>query len=60
MFQTLMNLVLQIHFDMKNILNFFSWQNLSRVNKQSGFDAPVRSKLRKLRYVSVVSLAAKK
>ena len=60
MFQNLINIVLQVHLEMKNILIFFSWQNLSRVNKQSGFDAPTRSLSRKPRYASIVSLATKK
>ena len=43
MFQNLKNLVLLMHLETKNIWNFFSWQNLSKVNKRSEFDAPARS-----------------
>ena len=51
--------MLHVHLKIKNILDFFSWKNLSRVNKRSEFDAPARSQPRKPRYASIISLAAK-
>ena len=59
-FQNLINLVLHMHLEMKSILNFFSWQNLLRANKRSGFDPPARSKSRKLQYANIVLLPVKK
>ena len=48
-----------MYLEVKNILNFFSWQNFSRVNNRSGFDPPARSQSRKLRYESIASSAAR-
>ena len=58
MFQNIMNLVLQMHLEMKNKLIFFMAKFI-RVNILSGFDAPARSQAKKPRFTSIVSLAKK-